>query len=129
MFKVVQGVLVAAGLGLAFGAGYELRPAKTPATPVETVAPVTALPDYAPAVDIRLPVGEMTPVAALPVDRNDVTYKWIEKELGIDTSPVSGAKGKPTPFLLQTDLGGAPASGGCREERMRDTGVTEGDES
>ncbi len=100
MFKVVQGVLVAAGLGLAFGAGYELRPAKAPTKPtVETVAPVTELPDYAPAVDIRLPVGEMTPVATIPVDRNDLTFKMIEKELGIDTSPVSGEL-EPRKFLI-----------------------------
>ena len=102
MFKVFQGVLVAAGLGLAFGAGYELRPSSLgpkPAAPAVTADPVTALPDYAPAVDIRLPVGEMTPVAAVPVDRNDIAFKMIEKELGIDTSSVAGAKAAPKSFL------------------------------
>lgn len=95
MFKVFQGVLVVAGLGLAFGAGYGLKPANVtpkPAVPATVAAPAAELRDFAPAVDIRLPVGEMTPIASVPVDRDDITFKMIEKELGIDTTPVSGPK-------------------------------------
>ncbi len=95
MFKMFQGALIVIGLGLAFGAGYELRPAivdPKPAAPVNVAAPVTELRDFAPAVDIRLPVGEMTPVAAIPVDRDDITFKLIQKELGIGATPVSGPK-------------------------------------
>jgi len=99
MFKVFQGVLVAAGLGLAFGAGYGLKPVNVTPKPaaVEQAAPVTELSDFAPAVDIRLPVGEMTPIVSVPVDRNDMTFKMIEKELGIDTSSVIEPKAEKLP--------------------------------
>lgn len=111
MFKIVQGTLIVTAIGLAFGAGYEMRPVrKAPLTvaPAGEPAPVSELPDSAPAVDIRMPVGEMTPIAAIPVDRKDIAFKWIEKELGINTS-VLDPQEKQTFSVLQP-LDGTPAA-------------------
>ena len=103
MFKAFQSTMIIAAIVLAFGAGYLMKPAKTPqeavkhtedATPVEEVAPNSA------AVDIRIPVGEMTPAAKVEVNKQDITFKWIQKELGIETS-ILDPKDKDSLTVLQ----------------------------
>lgn len=85
MFKVFQSTVIVAALLLAFGAGYQMKPAKLqPATKTSTQTDDSQL--ISPPVDFRIPVSEMTPVASVPVDKSDLAYKWIEKELGIQTT-------------------------------------------
>lgn len=91
MVKVIQGCLVVAGLVVAFGAGYQLKPMKPVAkvAPVSTPTPVIDdVPAFSPATDIQMPTKELTPPTAVEVNRQDVTYKFIEKELGIQTKVV-----------------------------------------
>ncbi|WP_020468750.1 hypothetical protein [Zavarzinella formosa] len=112
MFKIFQGTLIAASLGMAFSAGYEMRPAPKAAKPVTTTAdlpPARELLENSPAVDIRLPVGEMTPLAEIPVDRKDIAFKWIEKELGINTTVLNPQEKQTLSVLQPLEPNPAPA--------------------
>ena len=100
MFKIFQATMIVAALALAFGAGYEMKPSRVAPKKAEIIEAIEEVPAGSQATDIRIPVGQATPLAEIPVDQKDIAYKWIQKELGINTS-ILDPKDKETLTVLQ----------------------------